>query len=299
MDTQQDIAKVRELVEKANSILVVTHGNHTMDTIGSTLAIFAGLSSLGKKVTVASPVPVTVEFSGFYGANKLSTQISKRNFIISLDYTEGSIEKVSYNIDGARFNLVIEPRAGFDTFSEQNVHYLTGGTAADLVFVVDTIHLGELGPLYETEKEAYAGKPVINIDRHSANTRFGTVNIVDTRASATAELVAMVLSSIGVKLNEDIATNILNALYGATLDFTGPTVSARTFEIAAVCMKGGGKRFSKTTPLPAEDLPQILKKEPTRPPAVSVPVTPPQKPEETPEDWLKPKIFKSSSPNQS
>lgn len=310
MDMSQDITKIKEAVDKAKDILIVTHGKPTYDSMGSALAMYVGLTTLEKKVTVASPAPMTVEFSDFVGANKLTNTFTKRNFIISLDSPEGAIEKVSYNLDGGRFNLIIEPRAGFDTLSEDRVHYSRGGAAADLVIVIDCMHLGELGALYESEKEAYAGKPIINIDRHEGNARFGMVNVVDPKASATAELVAFVLSSIGVKLNEDIATNILNALYGATRDFTGAGVTARTFEIAAVCMKGGGKRFFRREPKPVEprqpqqpavveqrrDTPHVPSQatQPTPAPKPSVTDQPKPANGDAPEDWLKPKIFKTS-----
>lgn len=287
MDTQADFAKIKELLDKAQEVLIVTHEKPTFDSIGSSLALSLGLLGLGKKVTVACSDPVTVALSSFVGVNKISQDLAKKNFIVSLDYVDGSIEKVSYNIEGNKFNLVIEPRPGFTPFSPDKVHYSYGGGNADLIISVDTIHLGGLGKLYEDNKELFAGKPIINVDYHPNNSHYGAHNIVDHSASSTAELVARVLSTLGAPLTVDIATNLLNAVYGATNNFQNTMVSAGAFELAAVCMKAGAKRFQRV--IAQEETPSIEA-------VKDIPVSPvTQTQTQTPSDWLKPKIFKSSS----
>ncbi|OGG24222.1 hypothetical protein A3A79_03470 [Candidatus Gottesmanbacteria bacterium RIFCSPLOWO2_01_FULL_43_11b] len=287
MDTQTDLTKIKELLDKVQEVLIVTHDNPTFDSIGSSLALSLGLSGLGKKVTVACIDPVTVSLSSFVGVNKITTDLAKKNFIISLDYVDGSIEKVSYNIEGNKFNLVIEPRPGFPSFSPDKVNYSYAGGNADVIIAVDTIHLGGLGKLYEENKELFAGKPMVNVDYHPNNSHFGAHNVVDHSASSTAELVAELLSTLGAPLTADIATNLLNAVYGATDNFQKTTISAGSFELAAVCLKAGGKRFTKS--LAGEETPSIetVKDIPVAPRSTSS--------GQAPADWLKPKIFKSSN----
>ena len=289
MDLTADITKVKELLDKAQNVLIVTHEHPNFDSIGSALTLSLGLSSLGKKVTVVCPDPMTVELSSFIGVQKIQKEIASKNFIISLDYVDGSIEKVSYNIENNKFNLVIEPRPGFEGFSEDKVHYSHGGASTDLIFTVDTIHLGGLKKVYEDNKELFTGKPVINVDRHPNNAKYGALNLVDSQASSTVELVSQLLSHIGVALTADIATNVVNALFGATNNFQNPNVSVASFELAAACLKAGGKRFGKAV-TPSEEVPAGEK-------ALDANITPAPavKPAETPPDWLKPKIFKSSN----
>ncbi len=169
----EDLTKVKELFDKAQEVLIVTHERPTFDSIGSSLSLFLGLSGLGKKVTVACLDPMTVALSNFIGVNKIVSDLAKKNFIISLDYIDGSIEKVSYNIEGDKFNLVIEPRPGFEPFSSDKVYYSYAGGNADLVVSVDTIHLGGLGKLYEDNKDLFADKPIINVDYHPNNSHYG------------------------------------------------------------------------------------------------------------------------------
>lgn len=317
MDYQTEITKVKELLAKAKDVLIVTHENPTDDSVGASLALYLGLVSLGKKVTVACPDAMTVGLSNYVGVNKVISDLSaKKNFIISLDYVDGSIEKVSYNIEGDKFNLVVEPRAGFETFSQEKVHYSYASGSADLIVSVDTIHLGGLKKLYEGNKDLFAGKQIINIDRHPNNAQYGAVNVVDVAASTTAEVVARVLSMLGVKLTVDIATNLLNAVYGGTANFTSQNVSSGAFDVASVAIKAGGKRFGSVPtgeerPFQEAVVPQVMESSvpqhsqddghnhPHPHPVVTEglqqgaqslsPTT------QTPLDWLKPKIFKSSN----
>ncbi len=304
MDLKQDIGKIKELLGTASDILIVTHSNPTIDSIGSSLALSLGLISLGKKVTVVCPDAMTVAFSSFVGVQKIVRTIGNKNFVISLDYTEGSIEKVSYNIEGDKFNLVIEPRGGYDGFSEDKVHYTRAGNAADMICAIGMSHLGELDGLEEANKELFATKPIINIDTHAENSLYGAVNLVDPEASSVAELVSHVLSNLGAQLTEDIATNVLNALYGATDSFQSSKVTAQAFELAAACVKMGGKKFtnhkdSEEIPLAESVEDKFPFGEPAREPAEefsSLAQEDTDRP--TPPDWLKPKIFKSSQGQQ-
>lgn len=324
--TQTDILRTKDLVTQAKDVLILTHKNPTADSVGSALALYVAMKNAGKHVVIGCPTPMIVEFSSFVGANKVETTFSKKNFVISLDYEDGSIDKVTYNIEGQKFNLIIEPRPGFENFNEEHVSFHHKGTAADVIFTIDTMHLGELGELYEGEKELFATRPIINIDKHIDNAKYGAVNIID-HAATTAELVGTVMSGIGTPLTEDIATNLLNAIYSASNNFTD--ITARTFEVAAACVKAGGKRFPTELPLAPEFIKeparnasqsdaggevkkveeQTIKKPQeviapavTAAPAEVVTPTPepeqkkePAQPQNPPEDWLKPKIFKSSS----
>src|SRR6266513_1119542 len=58
---------------------------------------------------------------------------------------------------------------------------------------------------------------ILNIDHHHDNTRFGTLNLVDTSASCTAEIVLELAKQLGA----DISSEIAGALYVALVTDTG------------------------------------------------------------------------------
>lgn len=335
MDYETALQKAKDMVMSAKDVVVVTHANPTMDSMGGSLALMLGLVSLGKKVAVICPDPMTVGLSSFVGADKVSREFGKKNFVISLDYVDGSIEKVSYNIEGKKFNLVIEHRSGFEPISADKVQYAYQGVSADLIISVDTLHFGQLGSTYEKNKDFFVGKQIINVDFHDENSNYGAINLVDPGASSTSELVAELLATLGVKLTTDIATNLLNAIYDATNNFQNTNVTSMAFEVASVCLKAGAKRFGaperKVTqpkmqmqdhvgeeehpkvfvnnrpvssqpkhnqtvsqqPVLQSDSPSHESQVPADEPKPEAPA--PGAPASPPSDWLKPKIFKSSS----
>jgi phosphoesterase RecJ-like protein len=59
--------------------------------------------------------------------------------------------------------------------------------------------------------------PVVNVDHHHDNTRFGTINYVDPAASCTAEIVWNLMRGLGVELTPQIA----EALYVGVVTDTG------------------------------------------------------------------------------
>ena len=61
------------------------------------------------------------------------------------------------------------------------------------------------------------GARILNIDHHHDNTRFGTVNLVDTEASCTAEIVLELAHRLDVEITPEIAT----ALYVGLITDTG------------------------------------------------------------------------------
>jgi phosphoesterase RecJ-like protein len=61
------------------------------------------------------------------------------------------------------------------------------------------------------------GARIVNVDHHHDNTRFGTVNVVDTEASCTAEIVWRLAAHLGAEITPEIA----NALYVGLITDTG------------------------------------------------------------------------------
>jgi phosphoesterase RecJ-like protein len=72
-------------------------------------------------------------------------------------------------------------------------------------------------PAEAFKREGADGLPVLNIDHHHDNTRFGTVNLVDAAASCTAEIVYDLMLALGVEPTGAIAS----ALYVGLITDTG------------------------------------------------------------------------------
>jgi bifunctional oligoribonuclease and PAP phosphatase NrnA len=83
------------------------------------------------------------------------------------------------------------------------------------------------------------GNFVINIDHHHDNTRFGDVNLVDTGASSTAEIVYEVGRRLGGRLTPEIASALYVGLVTDTGKFMYENTDAGTHRIAADLIEAG------------------------------------------------------------
>jgi bifunctional oligoribonuclease and PAP phosphatase NrnA len=83
------------------------------------------------------------------------------------------------------------------------------------------------------------GNFIINIDHHHDNTRFGDVNLVDTSASSTAEIVYDLGRRLGGRLTPEIASALYVGLVTDTGKFMYENTDAGTHRIAADLIEAG------------------------------------------------------------
>lgn len=321
------INQAKTLLDSAQSICIATGSNPSIDSLGAALSLYLSLSSLGKQVIIACPDQPRVEFSHLVGVDKLTNNLTSggggKNLVVSFPYQEGSIEKVSYNIDNDLFNLVIEPRENYPQVTPDSIKYSYSGGKIDLIITISTTRLDNLNFIYQNNKDLFNQKPIINIDNQNQNSRYGKVNIIDNSVSSVSELAISAFSMLGLNLNPDIASNLYAGIVSGSQNFTSSTTSVTTFEAATICLRNGAKILQPTTqpnqansayfspPIPfpkTQKQPsfspqgpkpqrqQFVQKQPQRisnPPFQPSPKVQPH--QEAPPDWLKPKIFKGST----
>lgn len=112
-------------------------------------------------------------------------------------------------------------------------------TRYDLAVVVDAGSLDRTGLERELESFRAAGQPLLNIDHHHIHQAFGTVNLIDETASATAELVYDLIKLGGWTVTPAIATAVLTGVVADTDNFTNAATSIRALTVAAECYGRG------------------------------------------------------------
>lgn len=81
--------------------------------------------------------------------------------------------------------------------------------------------------------------PIINIDHHITNTRFGQINLVDEVATSTAEILYNLCVAFGWTLTPDIARSLLTGVVTDTLGFRIVGVTPQTIQAASALMGAG------------------------------------------------------------
>ena len=112
----------------------------------------------------------------------------------------------------------------------------------DLLVVLDCGELERVGPVLDTHRDLFARVPIVNIDHHKSNPRFGAVNWVDPAASATCEMITLLLGAMGVSLvsgGRAVADALMAGLVMDTATFQHPNVTPRTLRVAADLVAAG------------------------------------------------------------
>lgn len=103
----------------------------------------------------------------------------------------------------------------------------------------DAAVIMECSDLTRTGVTGLDRSPVLNIDHHPGNARYGVINWVDESAAACGELAYTLIQALGVPLTPDIATHIYLAILTDTGSFHFSHLSPRTYDIAARCVEAG------------------------------------------------------------
>jgi len=105
----------------------------------------------------------------------------------------------------------------------------------DAVFVIECSDIDRPG-LIDLEKQF-----VVNIDHHSTTELFGTVNWIDSTASAVGEMIYNLSKATGVRVTKEIAECVYTALLTDTGSFHYSNTTERTFKIASELVRTGVK----------------------------------------------------------
>lgn len=286
-----NVFEIRSLLQNAQSVLVALAEVNDEDVVAAGLALYLTLTKMRKQVTVVAAQPVKVELSHLFGIDKISDKIAGgNNLVVSMPYEEGTIEKVSYHIENNRFNLVIEPRGESLKFDPAQVEYTYGRGDYDAVFVLGAQDLSALGELYNRHKNIFTQKPVINIDKSAENRKFGRINMVDD--VPISQSVTQLVKDLRLPIDQDAASNlytgIMTTFGSATIDALDP----RSLDVLSFLGRMRAQNLHKKIgDQPHQDEKKVQVEEVA--PSGNTNSTNGMQDNQTPEDWLKPKIFSS------
>jgi len=104
---------------------------------------------------------------------------------------------------------------------------------------VDLVVTVDFGSVDRAKFTLPARPTLVNIDHHASNDNFGTANLVDVTAAASAELVSRVIDALGIKWTPEMATAALVGIMTDTGSFQFPSTDARALDRAARLREAG------------------------------------------------------------
>jgi phosphoesterase RecJ-like protein len=107
----------------------------------------------------------------------------------------------------------------------------------DLIASLDCSDLRRVGPIYRADE--WRDVPLLNIDHHVTNTRFGAHNWVAPEYVATSEMALDLCDRLGLPLDADIATCLLYGIIGDTLGLRTDNVTPALMNKVMRLMQAG------------------------------------------------------------
>lgn len=246
MSEQVNSAQAVEILKGSHKILVAPSAPVDGDSIGSALALLVVLRKMGKdvRVVVTEQLPEALKFLPHVDQIEHSLGGSK-DFVITLDTNKADVDHMKYEVEQGKINIIITPKEG--KFTPHDISFSKSIPDFDLIITVDTGDLVQLGKLREENPELFAKTPLLNIDHHASNGRFGTANFLDFSVASTTQMLFPVLKALedfkGEKLiDEDVATLLLTGLVTDTGSFQHSNTSPQAFETAADLLDLGARQ---------------------------------------------------------
>lgn len=115
----------------------------------------------------------------------------------------------------------------------------TDDLSFDLVIGLDSSDLARLGTVRSGEPERHGQLPLINIDHHITNLQYGALNIVDSQAASTTQVLFNLARALNWPIDAKVAQCLLAGLVTDTRGFRTANVDAAVMATAQALLEAG------------------------------------------------------------
>lgn len=239
-----EVEQFSQILSVSQDIAIILVNNPTTDQIVSSIAIYEYLKEMNKQVGLYSPKKIKSLVEGV-DLSVFQTDLGKENLLISFDYSEDRVDKISYHIgeETKKFYLTIKPKKGFEPLDPSTVNFSRSGADVDLIITIGVTDLESLDQLYIGYEDLYQSKNVISLNEYE--TTHGNLKLSSSGMSCLCELVATVLMNQSDAISSSIATRILYGIELSTSGLSSAGTSADTLQIASGLMRVGAERSWK------------------------------------------------------
>ncbi|MCC6711205.1 MAG: hypothetical protein IT416_02520 [Candidatus Pacebacteria bacterium] len=239
----EQVNSLKEYFQSAESIAIILGPKPTVDQLAVASSLFHGCVSVGKEVGFYAPQKISDDY--FLALKELQTNLGKQNLVISFDYDEQAVDKVSYHIaeESKKFYLTIKPKKGIKPLDPKSVEFGYAGTDIDLVFLVGVHDLESLEQLYFGYESLYQNSYVVTL--HNFKPEIGTTQFDLSGSSSMSENIIDLFDNLELVINEPMATALLMGIEHTTNYLQSFTTTAETFEKVARLLRMGARRTKR------------------------------------------------------
>ncbi len=223
-----NVDSIKNLLSTAKTAMVVVP-QMSIDAAGAAFSLAIALKKANIDATVYSPQKTDANYSKLSGLDLLTDNYAQNDLVVSLDYPLDQIEKVSYNDNGGRLNLVVQTKTQAPKILDNQIIIQAQGNAADICFM-----LGDETALGSNASMVNQGNWVF-ISPTNVTKTWAKSSLVDPDAPFS-EIFTFLLPMLGLELDQDSGKDLLIGLRVATQSFS-VNVSPESFEAGALCLR--------------------------------------------------------------
>jgi len=223
-------------------IIVATQAHPNGDQFSAALGLTRFLQNLGKKSTLLFDGAIPSAFSFLPYEPSLDPAILEPgDFHIHLELKEDvTTPNLRYEREGKRLTIILSDR---ERLAQETVRAQHAPLPFDLVITVGCAEKEALGEILAKAPATFSTLPIVNIDHHAENSRFGSINYIDLTTLACSEVISDLLRIVSPPhIDSVVATCLLAGILSATKNFRHPRTTPQSFLRAAALLNHGADR---------------------------------------------------------
>ncbi len=206
--------QIAELLASAKRIAVIPSKLAGPEAYAAGVGLYYLLKNAEKNVSLIYPGKTPDEFPDIISREELTADTGRRELVVAVDYSNTPASKVQYTTENDVLYLTLSPMSKNFDFSK--ITSSLKGFDFDLIFVIGSQTLEDLGQTYSDMEANLKEATVVNIDNTDKNTKYGKVNLIDISKENLSLLILNTFGIWGLNLDRRAAKALLGgAMYKA------------------------------------------------------------------------------------
>ncbi len=205
----EDLSKAISDLKKANSVIIFSPSIDTVDKAISIVTLARICKKKKKSVQVLCPKTLKASIGKIFKNEEVDivTAPTTKDYIVSVDYSVGNIDKVICKRDerAKKLNFIITPKD--EEFNFDNVELISGGSSFDLVF---SFGLENLNSVNEEYQKIFENAKVISITKKE--TDIGKYKFLLNDYKSYSEFIYEFAKAFSESLSEEDLTLLLQGV---------------------------------------------------------------------------------------
>jgi nanoRNase/pAp phosphatase (c-di-AMP/oligoRNAs hydrolase) len=258
----QLLQQINYLLSPVKEIVVFIGPNPDLDALVAGVGLTEALKGIGRKANVVSPTKISGELGELPIAETVLDFIPEKQLETTITYKTGSLANISFQKEPDSLKLKLIPESGGQPIEPAKVNYKQHEFKPKAAFTIAIENLAHLQEFYQQNEQFFKQIPIINIDYHKTNAKYGRINLIDTKARSVSEMITLMLYDLRVRLSPEVAKMLYQGIGFKTNNFSPESFSANSLEATSICLRYQQPIKLRATTIPT---PRPTASTPTRP----------------------------------